>query len=168
MVRPQRIDNERGCMRRIRQPAREDVWKQQCLAGCTFCALLVALHVACVCAPLISLTADASAGGGATHATCVMWAPLTCRECAKPLNTLCKRSVLFGAGVVWYWYPIPLLILFRCHLDFPKSTIPVNLEHCNHVPRTGPRHHVLSHDADSTRTGNGVLHSHPALQWPVS
>eukprot|EP00966_Prymnesium_polylepis_P212990 4932800-Prymnesium_polylepis.1 len=42
---------------------------------------------------------------------------------------------------------------------------------CNRgSPQSGPADATCfcGHDADSSRTGNGVLHSHPALQWPVS
>ena len=36
---------------------------------------------------------------------------------------------LIRVKVVWYWYEIPLLILFGCHLDSSKFCIPVNIPH---------------------------------------
>ena len=33
--------------------------------------------------------------------------------------------------MVWYWYEIPLLIIFSCHFDSSKFCIPVNYEHCS-------------------------------------
>ena len=50
----------------------------------------------------------------------IVWSTVSC------FDAIC----LIGAKVVWYWYEIPLLILFSCHFDSSKFCIPVNYEHC--------------------------------------
>ena len=69
---------------------------------------------------------------------CYLTGPLSDTSAEIVWSTVSRFDAicLIRAKVVWYWYEIPLLIIFSCHFYSSKFCIPVNIPHCAKVTVT--------------------------------